>query len=200
MDGVKPVRNRGGQLMSASKEKWMLFSTFVLAVLFIAFFIWPNYQEANRSSEEAKGLEESVLQLERRQAEVQELRNEIIQLESYVQNECKFVPSSPDMSTIIKTLSLDIDGHSVIDQSFTAGVAPKQQDEDNFLMQPLAVTMQSDFDSIYNIIHNVETMNRFIKISSLRISRSEKEASVTAPTLDAAIGIHAMYDSMEVQP
>ena len=68
------------------------------------------------------------------------------------------------------------------------------------MMQPLAVTMQSDFISIYNIIHNVETMNRFVKISSLRITRSEKEASIEAPTLDAAIGIHAMYDAMEERP
>ena len=85
-------------------------------------------------------------------------------------------------------------------QFFLFPFEPKQQDQENFLMQPLAVTMQSDFGSIYNIIQNVETMNRFVKISSLRISRSEKEASVEAPTLDAAIGIHAMYDEKEVRP
>ncbi|MBI69142.1 MAG: hypothetical protein CMJ38_03845 [Phycisphaerae bacterium] len=186
--------------MSASKEKWMLFSTFVLVVLFVTFFIFPNYQEANSANAEAQSLEESVEQLERRQAEVEELRNELIELEAYVQDECKFVPDSPDMSSIIKSLSLDIDGYKVVDQSFTAGVAPKQQSHDNFMMQPLAVTMQSDFSSIYNIINNVETMNRFVKISSLRITRSEKEASIEAPTLDAAIGIHAMYDAMEERP
>ncbi len=186
--------------MSASKEKWMLFSTFVLAVLFVTFFIFPNYQDANSANAEARTLEESVMQLERRQAEVEELRNELIELEAYVKEECKYVPDSPDMSSIIKSLSLDIDGYKVVDQSFTAGVAPKQQDKDNFLMQPLAVTMNADFDSIYNIIQNVETMNRFIKISSLRITRSEKEASIEAPALDAAIGIHAMYDAMEARP
>jgi len=186
--------------MSASKEKWMLFSTFVLTVLFVTFFIFPNYQEADSANAEAHGLEESVKQLERRQAEVEELRNELVELETFVQDECKYVPNSPDMSSIIKSLSLDIDGYKVVDQSFTAGVAPKQQDQENFLMQPLAVTMQSDFGSIYNIIQNVETMNRFVKISSLRISRSEKEASVEAPIVDAAIGIHAMYDEKEVRP
>ena len=186
--------------MTASKEKWMLFSMFVLAVLFVTFFIFPNYQEAGNANAEANGLEESIEQLERRQAEVEELRNELIELEAYARDECKYVPDSPDMSSIIKTLSLDIDGYKVVDQSFTAGVAPKQQNQDHFMMQPLAVTMQSDFDSIYNIIQNVETMNRFVKISSLRITRSEKEASIEAPTLDAAIGIHAMYDTMEVRP
>ena len=186
--------------MSASKEKWMLFSTFVLAVLFVIFFIYPNYQESSTSNAEAQSLEESVLQLERRQAEVEELRNEIFELEAYVNNECKFVPDSPDMSSIIKSLSLDIDGFKVVDQSFTAGVAPKQQGHNSFMMQPLAVTMQSDFDSIFNIIQNVETMNRFVKISSLRVTRSEREASIEAPTLDAAIGIHAMYDASEVRP
>ena len=106
--------------MSASKEKWMLFSTFVLTMLFVTFFIWPNYQQSASADLEAASLELRIEQLERRRIEVEQLRKELSSLKQFVDTACKFVPTSPDMSSIVQSLSLEIDGHRVADQSFTA--------------------------------------------------------------------------------
>ena len=40
-------------------------------------------------------------------------------------------------------------------------------------------------------------MDRLVQISSVRVSRKEADADETAPVLEAAIGLNAMYDMEE---
>ena len=185
--------------MTANKERWMLFSAFILTVLFSTFFILPNYQEAGLSSVESFALEERIQQLERRQSQVNALRSDINDLKTQINAVCKFVPKSPDMSSIVQSLSLEVDGIQVIDQSFTAGVAPQTNDGDSFALQPLAVSMKADFNSIYSIIQNVESLNRLVRVASVKMMRRERESDIEQPFLEAAIGLHALYEPEEDQ-
>ena len=57
--------------MTASRERWMLFGAFILTVLFVCFFIVPNYKNATYASASAIELEIRIEQLERRQVEVE---------------------------------------------------------------------------------------------------------------------------------
>ena len=114
-----------------------------------------------------------------------------------VNGECKLVPSTPDMSKIVQALSLEVDGQRVLDQSFTAGNTSMKPTNEGFSVQPLAVTLHADFDSIFSIIKNVESMNRLVRVASIRMTRKESEADASAPALEAAIGLHAMYDTVE---
>ena len=181
--------------MTANRERWMLFGSFVLMTLFVCFFIVPNYRSASQASLNASGLELRIEQLERRQVEVEKMHQDFTAMEAKVQSECKHVPSSPDTAQIVKALSLEVDGQYVLDQSFTAGATSSQQSQkEGFSIQPLAVTLHADFESIFSVIQNVESMNRLIRISSLRISSKEVENGSEGPVLEAAIGLHAMYD------
>jgi|TARA_B100000959_G_scaffold262505_1_gene301006 Tfp pilus assembly protein PilO len=182
--------------MTASRERWMLFGAFVLTVLFVCFFIVPNYQNVQSASSSALELENRIKQLERRQVEVEKMSQDFLALEKQAQSECKWVPTSPDTAQIVKALSLEVDGQYVHDQSFTAGASsPKLEQEDGFSIQPLAVTLHADFNSIFSVIQNVESMNRLIRVSSLRITSKDIEKDGDLPVLEAAIGLHAMYDS-----
>ncbi len=60
--------------MTATRELWMLFGTFVLSVLFVCFFIVPNYKSADQASIEGSFLEARIQKLELRQAEVEKMR------------------------------------------------------------------------------------------------------------------------------
>ena len=60
--------------MSASRELWMLFGTFGLSVLFVGFFIVPNYKSADQAIVESSNLEAKIQKLELRQAEVEQMR------------------------------------------------------------------------------------------------------------------------------
>jgi Tfp pilus assembly protein PilO len=181
--------------MNASRERWMLFCTFILTVLFVCFFILPNYKSSQYASKGALELEARVAQLERRQVEVEQIYADFLFMESQVVAECKLVPDSPDTAEIVRALSLEVDGHHVLDQSFTAGAtSSKLQQENGFIIQPLAVTLHADFDAIFSVVQNVESMNRLIRISSLRISSSESDSASESPVLEASIGLHAMYD------
>ncbi len=185
--------------MTATRELWMLFGTFVLSVLFICFFIVPNYQSSEQASIETTNLERRIQKLELRQAEVEKMRVDYRDIKRQVNGECKLVPSTPDMSKIVQALSLEVDGQKVLDQSFTAGNTSMKPSTDGFSVQPLAVTLHADFESIFSVINNVETMNRLVRVSSIRMIRNESDADASAPALEAAIGLHAMYDTVEVE-
>ncbi len=185
--------------MTATRELWMLFGTFVLSVLFVCFFIVPNYQSAEHASTESSLLEARIQQLELRQVEVEKMRVDFQEIKRQVKEECKLVPSSPDMSKIVQNLSLEVDGLKVLDQSFTAGSTSLKAPEFGFSVQPLAVTLLADFTSIYSVIQNAESMNRLVKVSSIRLTRKESEQDIAEPLLEASIGLHAMYDIQEVE-
>ena len=128
--------------MTASNERWMLFGTFILTVLFACFFVLPNYKNAEQATKNAVELEVRIQQLERRQVEVEQMRQDFSSMEAKVKIDCKLVPDSPNTSEIVKALSLDVDGNHVLDQSFTAGsTASKLQQKGGFAIQPLAVTL-----------------------------------------------------------
>jgi Tfp pilus assembly protein PilO len=182
--------------MTASRERWMLFGAFILTVLFVCFFIVPNYQSAHNAAASALALEDRIEQLELRRVEVGKMHQDYISLEQQVQSECKTVPSAPGTAQIVKALSLEVDGQYVLDQSFTAGASAAHfKQEGGFLVQPLAVTLHADFDSIFSVIQKVESMQRLIRISSLHISANQSESESEMPILQAAIGLHAMYDN-----
>ncbi len=185
--------------MTATIERWVLLGTFVLSTLFVCFFIVPNYKSAKLSANESTNLESRIQQLELRQAEVESMRSDYQNLIKQVETECKYVPSSPDMSQIVQALSLNVDGLKVLDQSFTSGTLSSKRIEGEFSVQPLAVTLLADFDSIFSVIQSVESMNRLVRISSIRVTRKEAEADASTPALEAVIGLYAMYDIMEVE-
>jgi hypothetical protein len=57
--------------------------------------------------------------------------------------------------------------------------------------------MEADFDSIFSVIQQAESMGRLVRVSSVRISRSERKADSASATLEAAVGLHAPFDPME---
>tara|TARA_B100000959_G_C14876427_1_gene580631 strand:- start:470 stop:1033 length:564 start_codon:yes stop_codon:yes gene_type:complete len=184
--------------MSATRERCMLAGTLLLTILFVCFFIVPNYNIAGHASTESDVLEDRIEQLQLRRVEVEQMHRDFNSMQSQVQDDCKQVPSMADMSQIVKALSLEVDGRHVLDQSFTAGsISQHPKLENVFEVQPLAVTLHADFGSIFTVIQNVESMDRLVQISSVRVSRKEADADKTAPVLEAAIGLHAMYDMEE---
>ena len=119
----------------------------------------PNYKSADYASIEASNLEARIQKLELRQAEVEKMRIGYQDIRRHVNGECKLVPSTPDMSKIVQALSLKVDGQRVLDQSFTAGSTSMKPPTEGFSVQPLAVTLHADFESIFSVIKNVESMN-----------------------------------------
>ena len=120
-------------------------------------------------------------------------------LVSQVQAEYKHVPVLPNTAQIVQALSLEVDGVHVVDQSFVAGsnTSKASKIEDSFFVQPLAITMESNFNSIFSVIQQAESMNRLIRISSIRISRPERDADHATVMLEAAVGLHAPFDPLE---
>ncbi|MDP7007986.1 MAG: type 4a pilus biogenesis protein PilO [Phycisphaerales bacterium] len=183
--------------MTAAKERWMLIGTFALAVFVLLCIAMPNYKSAQSDVEEATRLEDRISKLERRQIEVQQMRDEYEALSMKVKEEYKAVPATPDTAQIVQALSMNVDGMHVLDQSFVAGSTTQKTSDDGFYVQPLAIAMEADFEAVYSVIEQAESMGRLIRVSSLRIARPESELDSTVGALQAAVGLHAPFDPVE---
>lgn len=186
--------------MSAVKERWMMIGTFTLAVIVVFCFALPNYRTARTNVNEAGRLEDRISKLERRQVEVDQMRTAYEALEQQVQDRYKQVPRSPDIAQIVQALSMEVDGVHVMDQSFVAGSSSNRttySGTDSFSVQPLAITIEADFNSIFSVIRKAESMDRLIRVGSIRMSRQVNEALGMATTLEAAVGLHAPFDPKE---
>jgi len=139
-------------------------------------------------------LETRVEKIQRRQEEVELLREDYRLMEQEVLMQCKQVPKSPEMASIVQALSLEVEGKHVLDQTFTAGKATISEGDAGFGTQPLAISLQSDFDSVISVLQIVESMDRLVRVASIRMTRHEADADIATPPLETAIGLRAMFD------
>jgi Tfp pilus assembly protein PilO len=192
----------------------------------VGLFIWPNYMEASRLKGEAAALQQQIADLEHRSTALETLAQTLAQLQQRVQQECKTIPASADLATLIRRLSQEVDRVNVVDQTFTAGspadatiVPPAAGGKSSggagsggvaksaLQAMPLTVDMEANFDSVFALLQRVESLDRLVRVASVRIglgtnrtgsgnSRTSAPAvrPDSTPVLRASIGLEAIYD------
>jgi hypothetical protein len=175
-----------------------LFATVTLA---IAFVIWPNYEESKRLNTQIASLYSRMNSFARQAERVDVLARGVRALERQVNAELKLIPATPDAELLIGKLSLPIDGHTILDQTFTTGQAGSAAPGTPIAAQalPLSVEMQAEFEAIFATLRLAETMDRLVRVTSVRVerdpqARAKEEDSVNRPLLMASIGLEAVYE------
>jgi Tfp pilus assembly protein PilO len=183
-----------------------------------ALFIWPNYRAARDCEIEVATLLTKIETLEVQARLLDQLQDELAQSHDRIENELKLIPESADLASLMRKLSLEVDRVSVLDQTFTAGSVteaiagrtdtspsgPATADatssrEADIQAMPLTVDMESRFDAVLALIRNAETLNRLVRITSVRISSKRESqsngatASGDSPVLKASIGLEAIF-------
>lgn len=189
-----------------------------------ALFIWPNYVQASRAQREAAELKSKMALLEGQAHEIERLTAEVAQTQEYIDTRLKVIPEAPDVASVIRKLSQDVDRVTVVDQTFTAETpcdaisgpsssggasaskvssansagsrAGGSSDEPGLQAMPLTVDMEASFDSLFALIRNAESLNRLVRITSVRaaISTTKRDPIPGAPPLlKAAVGLEAIY-------
>lgn len=184
--------------MNERKHILLTIAGAVLALLLVGgLFVMPGYREAAEMREQTRELNQRVATLELRQAEVKRLEEQLAEARRQIREELKVIPSSPEVAELMRQLSLQVDGVMVRDQTFTAGMPfealPNKQARAEAL--PLTVDMYARFDSIFAVMRAAETMDRLIRIGSVRLNcEREKEPDRDEPLVTASIVLEAIYE------
>lgn len=171
--------------------------TMVLLVLGSAFLVWPNYRHARSVKRQINELNAKIGRFELDVQAVEKLAQDADAAHSRVQNECKSVPTSADIADVMRRLSMSPDGVTVKDQTFTAGTPASaltgNQDKDTVLAMPLTVDMKANFESIFDLLLRAESMQRLLRVTTIRIGWDQEDTSVESSLLSASIGLEAVY-------
>lgn len=165
----------------------------------VAVEVWPTYRDAQELRDEAQTLEQRVEGLETATNEVERLATELASVQQQINGDLKIIPEQADIASIIRRLSLPVDGDTVVDQTFTTGSsnpAIPEDEKSTVELTPLTVDMKANFDSVFALVRAVEMMDRLIRVSSVRIE-CDREKDLRDfdgnPLINATVGLEAIY-------
>lgn len=154
-------------------------------------FALPNYRDAAAVESRVRELRERVRSMEEEQGALQALATELDELRVRIDT-LKRIPGDPDVARLMQHLSLPVDGGRVLDQTFSTGrssvVDPGESEA--LAALPVNVSMTSDFESAFATLRAVETLDRLVRTTAVRVSRdADREDGVVT----AEIGLEALF-------
>jgi Tfp pilus assembly protein PilO len=154
--------------------------------------VWPQYREAGRTSDQIAALRARIEDGESEAKRLEIASTQLAGLERRRERELKNVPPIPDMASLILALTRPDDSASVLDQTFTTGRAgPATSDPDNTMMGlPLTVDLRAKFDEVFAQVEAAESMDRLVRVTSLRASRDLENDEL----VEATLGLEAIFD------
>lgn len=170
--------------MSLSKKGWLAgIGLLALVSLVVGCIIWPNYRQAAAVRGQITSLYFRVASFGEQTNEVKELEAQLAEAQHRIANEFKLIPDDPDSATLIGKLSQDVDRVRVLDQTFQMGspsdaiigVSDQRQPSGSAAAisvpqaSPLNVDMEATFDSVFALIQNAESVNRLVRVASVRV-------------------------------
>ncbi len=178
-------------------------STIAVPLVILAGFLlglgilaYPSHRRAWHIKNEISFLEERVAELDSDKSEIERLEQELERRRSIVESDLKQIPFSADVAGLIRVLSLPVDGHRIVDQTFTAGQmkAIETMPSDSLRALPVTIDMVADFDSIFATLQAIEGLDRLLRTVSVRMARDEKLSG----QLTATIGIEAVFENSSI--
>jgi Tfp pilus assembly protein PilO len=169
-------------------------------------FIWPNYRKAFAIREQITELRGKLHHYDSRAQEVSQLEAELSAFEHRITHELKAIPDTHEMAGLTQKLSQHVDRVQVMDQAFTTGTPGEAiiGGKSSIMAMPLTVDMEAKFDSVFALLKNAESIDRLVRIVSVKVSckRDENETRIAQPLVKASIGLEAIFDppSMQVTP
>jgi Tfp pilus assembly protein PilO len=156
---------------------------------------WPAYREAAVLNRQADELRVKGENYELQAEEISRLRARLDETAEHVDTRLKPVPESPDIAGLMRVLSLPVDGRNVKDQMFDAG-DPKDAVLGSDLptqVTPLTVDMEARFDSVFALLRAAETMDRLLRVRSVKVV-CDRAVDDDQPFTSASVILEAVYE------
>lgn len=190
-----------GKVPMSTKKHCLLVAGAVAFVLLAGglAFVWPSYRQTKAIDDQVGRLQRKIDGLAGETETLVRLVRDVGEAQRQVDEELKQVPAAPEIASLMPQLSLPVDGERVLDQTFNAGnpVEAVPGDPDAPQAVPVIIEMQATFDSIFAILRAAETMDRLIRVTSVRIACERPDEEQDQDILTASIGLDAIYDPSE---
>jgi hypothetical protein len=175
---------------------------FVIFGLGTWLLAWPAWRDASGLFAESEALERRVASFTGQAKALESLALRVAESRNRESRQTKRIPPTPNMVDLMRTLSCEVDGKTVIDQTITAGKPMPAVVGETFPLEamPLTIDMRAKFGRIFGVVQNAERMSRLVRIASLRLWRpTEDRESEGADPLDeeiivATLGLEAIYE------
>jgi hypothetical protein len=184
--------------MSDSKHMMLAFGLF-LAVLALGgvTLVWPNARQISQTRERIAELQTRSADVEQIAETVEKLSRMMRDAQQRVDRDAKIIADRPDVPSMIRRLSFPIDGEHVMDQTFNAGavVEPLPESYPTIRAIPVTMEMKATFDSIYEVLHAVESLDRLVRPRTIRLRRdAEKVNRRGEPIIETVMVFDAVYE------
>jgi Tfp pilus assembly protein PilO len=152
---------------------------FVMAILALAVVVglgglllaWPAYRQAAALNRQTGELRAKGERYDLQAAEIAQLSADLDEAKQRVDTRLKLIPDTPDIAGLMRVLSLAVDGSNVRDQMFDAG-DPKDAapgSDHSAQVTPLTIDLEARFDAVFALLRAAESMDRLLRVSSLRV-------------------------------
>jgi hypothetical protein len=169
-----------------SEARHIILSLCVFAAVVLAaggLLVWPTHGQTRELRHQEAALQRRLDNLHLMTAQVEQFGRELSDARRAIETELKHVPESPDVAELMRRLSLPVDGASVHDQTFTAGLSGEAVGPDlPTHVLPLTVDMQATFDAVFDVLRRAERMDRLVRVSAVRLSVNREKPPATSGT------------------
>ncbi len=181
--------------MSSSRHlAFAILSLLAVVTLGGVLLVWPSYREAARHNRRTVLLHQKGENYDAQARRIATLTKQVEQMTHRMETELKAIPETPDIADLMRRLSMPVDGVHVYDQTFTAG-DPREAVPGGdlpILVQPLTVEMDARFDSIFALTRLAESMDRLLRVSSIKIAVDRTNTQDTVAS--ASIVLESVFD------
>ncbi len=162
-----------------------------------SFLAWPHYQAARSIRADITLLEQRIATSDEQHVSLDALSVRLAAERAAYEHDFREIPLKADPAELIRALSADIDRGRVVDQTLNAGQpAPDPSVEDGSIhILPVTVDMTARFEALYELIARAENLPRLVRVSSVRLERSEEDEDAVVAT----IGLEAIFEAPAVQ-
>jgi Tfp pilus assembly protein PilO len=167
-------------------------------LLAAGLLVYPAYREVASIARRMESLRAKVESLGGRTAEVERLTRALDEANARIAGELRQVPGEPDVAAIFRRLSLPVDGMAVRDQTFSAGAETEAVPGAELPTKaiPVTVDMLASFEAIFHLLQAAESMERLVRVSTVKVSvdREAAEAAANEGFLAATIELDAVFE------
>jgi len=183
--------------MSSSRHLTMA----VLAALLVVglgglLLVWPSYRELAEINRQTEVLRDKGENHHVQVRSIANLKTELDRTRDQIASELKLIPDSPDVADVMRILSKPLDGVHVHDQTFRSGNTREAVPggDVSVRVQPLTVEIEGRFGAIFDLIVAVESMQRLVRIGSLRVECDHRPDNYDWRVAKATIVLEAVYN------
>lgn len=129
--------------------------------------VWEIRERVADLTNRSEGVEQTTLMVE-------QLSKMVADAQRTVDADLKSIPNEAGIALMIRRLSLPIDGETVRDQTFSVGsvIEPLPETHPMIRAVPVTMEMKATFESTYAVLRTIESMERLVRLRSIRINSS----------------------------